>query len=38
MYCNVCNRYYKKFKKTEMSYIFKKVLNLSVVYSKCGHE
>ena len=21
-----------------MSYIFKKILNLSIVYSKCGHE
>ena len=37
MYCNVCNKY-RKSKKTEISYIFEKTLNLSIVYSKCGHE
>ena len=37
MYCNVCNKY-RKFKKNKTSYIFKKALSLSVVYSKCGHE
>ena len=25
-------------KKTKISYIFKKALSLSIVYSKCGHE
>ena len=25
-------------KKTKVSYIFKKKLSLSIVYSKCGHE
>ena len=37
MYCSVCNKY-RKFKKTKISYIFKKTLSLSIVYSKCGHE
>ena len=37
MYCNVCNKY-RKFKKAKISYIFKKTLSLSIVYSKCGHE
>ena len=37
MYCNVSNKY-RKYKKTGISYIFKKTLSLSVVYSKCGHE
>ena len=37
MYCNVCNKY-RKSKKTKISYIFKKALSLSLVYSKCGHE
>ena len=37
MYCNVCNKY-RKFEKTKISYIFKKILNTSIVYSKCGHE
>ena len=37
MYCNVCNRY-RKFKKTKLSYIFKKSLSLSIIYSNCGHE
>ena len=31
MYCNVCK--YRKFKKTKISYILKKTLSLSVVYS-----
>ena len=37
MYCNVCNKY-RKFKKTKITYIFKKTLNLSIVYSKYGYE
>ena len=37
MYCNVCNKY-RKFKTTKTSYIFKKTLCLSIVYSKCGYE
>ena len=37
MYCNVCNKY-RKFKTTKVSYIFYKTLNLSIAYSKCGHE
>ena len=37
MYCNICNKY-RKLKKTKISYIFKKTLSLSIVYSKCGHE
>ena len=38
MYCSVCNEY-RKFKKTKISYIFKKtLLSLFIVYSKCGHE
>ena len=37
MYCNVCNKY-RKSKKIKISYIFKKILSLSIVYSKCGHE
>ena len=36
-YCNVCNRY-RKFKEGKVSYIFKKPLSLSIVYSKCGHQ
>ena len=35
IYCNVCNKY-KKFKNPKMSYIFKKTLSLSIVYSECG--
>ena len=37
MYCNICNKY-RKLKKTKISYIFKKTLSLSIVYSNCGHE
>ena len=37
IYCNVCNKY-RKFKNLKISYIFKKFLGLSIVYSKCGHE
>ena len=39
MHCNVCNKY-RKFKKTKISYIFKKrsIKALSIVYSNCGHE
>ena len=36
MYCNVHDKY-RKFKKTKISYIFKKA-SLSIVYSKCGHK
>ena len=34
---NVCNKY-RKFKNPKISYAFKKTLDLSIVYSKCGHE
>ena len=34
---NVCNKY-RKSKKTKISYIFKKTLSLSTVYSKCRLE
>ena len=37
MYCSVSNKY-RNSKKTEIKYIFLKILNLSVVYSKCGQE
>ena len=37
MYCNVCNKS-RKFKETIISYIFKKILSLSIVCSKLGHE
>ena len=37
MHCSVCNKY-RKSKKTKIPSIFKKALNLSIVYSKCGHE
>ena len=37
MHCNVFNKY-RNFRKTKISYIFKKPLSLSIVYSKCGHE
>ena len=37
MHCNVCNKY-RKFVKTEIRYIFKNTLSLSIAYSKCGHE
>ena len=37
MYRNVCKEY-RKFKKTKISYIFKKTLSLSIVYSKFGNE
>ena len=33
-----CLQYYRKSKKTKISYIFKKTLSLSIVYSKCSHE
>ena len=35
MYCNICNKY-RKFKNPKISYISKE--DLSIVYSKCGHE
>ena len=35
--CNVCNKY-RKLKNPNISYIFKKELRFSIVYSKCGHE
>ena len=36
IYCNVCN----KFKNSKISFIFKRTLplDLSIVYSKCGHN
>ena len=37
MYCNVCNKQ-EILKKTKVSYILKKPLRFSIVYSKCGHE
>ena len=37
MYCSVCNKY-TKFKKTKISYVFKKTLSISIAYSKCAHE
>ena len=37
MCSNVCNKY-RKLKKTKISYIFKKTLSFSVVYSNRGHE
>ena len=36
IYCNVCAQY-RKSKNTEILYILKKMLGLSIVYSKCGH-
>ena len=35
--CNVCNKC-RKFKNSKVSFIFKKTLDLSIVYSKCIHE
>ena len=37
MYCNICNKY-RKCKKSKVLYIFKKTLNLPIVYGKRGHE
>ena len=37
IYHSVCNKY-RKSKNPEISYIFRKTLNSSIVYSKCGHE
>ena len=37
IYCNVCNKY-RKFENPKISYIFKKTVSLSIVYSKCGYE
>ena len=37
MYYNVCSKY-RKLKRTEILYIFKRTLSLSVVCSKYGHE
>ena len=34
---NVCNNYSKS-KKSKILYVFEKILILSFVYSKCGHE
>ena len=36
MYFNVCNKCGKS-ETTRVSYIFKKTLSVSFVYSKCGH-
>ena len=37
MYFNVCNKY-RKSKKTKITYIFEKKMNLFIVYNKCGYE
>ena len=37
MYCNICNKH-RKFKRIKISYIFKKALSLSIIYSWCGLE
>ena len=37
MYLNVYNKY-RKSKIIKTSWIFKTTLDLSVIYSKCGHE
>ena len=37
MFINVWNKY-RKFRKSEISYILKKTFRLSIAYSKCGHE
>ena len=37
MYYNVCSKY-RKLKRTEILYIFKRTLSLYVVCSKYGHE
>ena len=37
IYFNACNKY-RKSEKTKILYIFKKTLNISIVYSKCRHE
>ena len=36
IYCSVCNKY-RKSKNPKISHIFEKTLDLSIVYSKCGH-
>ena len=38
MYFTVSNKYRKSKKKTKVSYIFKKALSISIVYSKRGHK
>ena len=35
MYCIKCNKY-RKFKNSEISYIFNKTLVLFIIYNKCG--
>ena len=37
IYCNVYNKY-RKLKCCKISHILKKILGLSIVCSKCGHE
>ena len=37
IYCIVCGRY-KKFKNLQISYIFEKILDLSIICSKCGNK
>ena len=37
IYWNICNKY-RKFKSPKRPYIFKKALDLFIVYSNCGHE
>ena len=36
IYCNVCNKY-RKSRNSNILYILKKTLDLSIVYSKCDH-
>ena len=37
IHCNVWNKY-KTLKSAKISYILKQALDLSIIYSKCGHE
>ena len=37
IYCVICGMY-RKFKKTKISYIFQKILLLSIICSKCENE
>ena len=37
IYCIVCGKY-KKFKNLQISYIFEKILDLSIICSKCGSK
>ena len=37
IYCNICNKY-RKSEKNKILYVYKKILSLSIVTSKCGHN